>query len=281
MKNCVVLGSGRSGTSMVAGTLSAAGYYLGPNLLPATVSNPKGYFESRTVNEINELLLEDRVRNGWSTILPRRVTQWLPSGLRPFDLGQRWLAPIGEHGERPQEPAGEVIERMQACVDVEPFCLKDPRFSYTLDDWPPLREKHPVVVVVFRHPAVSVESIVKDSRNTDYLKRLRVDRQIALRSWMSNYEAVLANGASTDWLFLHYDQLLYGNGVDRLAGELAAPVTREFLDAALRRSSPARAVPHRALALYQELCRRAEFTDPDLDKSGLEDMSLSASRDPR
>jgi len=44
MKNCIILGSGRSGTSMVAGTLAKSGYFMGDNLYPARESNPKGFF---------------------------------------------------------------------------------------------------------------------------------------------------------------------------------------------------------------------------------------------
>jgi hypothetical protein len=45
-KSILVLGSGRSGTSLASGILSKAGYYMGENLMPATHTNPKGFFES-------------------------------------------------------------------------------------------------------------------------------------------------------------------------------------------------------------------------------------------
>ena len=49
MKDCIVLGSGRSGTSMVAGCLHGANYFMGDDLMPPTAGNPKGIFESYTV----------------------------------------------------------------------------------------------------------------------------------------------------------------------------------------------------------------------------------------
>ena len=64
MKNVIILGSGRSGTSMVAGTLAKAGYYMGEQLLPANKANPKGFFEDIEVNAINEDIL--------SSVAPRR-----------------------------------------------------------------------------------------------------------------------------------------------------------------------------------------------------------------
>ena len=44
-RNCLILGSGRSGTSMAAGILARAGYFMGAELWPADIGNPKGYFE--------------------------------------------------------------------------------------------------------------------------------------------------------------------------------------------------------------------------------------------
>jgi len=45
MKNIIILGSGRSGTSMVAGTLSNKNHFMGDDLLsPHEKSNPKGFF---------------------------------------------------------------------------------------------------------------------------------------------------------------------------------------------------------------------------------------------
>lgn len=43
MYNIIILGSGRSGTSMMAGTLAKAGYFMGERLLPRNNANPKGF----------------------------------------------------------------------------------------------------------------------------------------------------------------------------------------------------------------------------------------------
>ena len=56
-RNCLILGSGRSGTSMAAGILARAGYFMGAELWPADIGNPKGYFEDREVNKINDELI--------------------------------------------------------------------------------------------------------------------------------------------------------------------------------------------------------------------------------
>src|SRR6185437_1628887 len=56
-RNCLILGSGRSGTSMAAGILAQTGYFMGDDLWPADIGNPKGYFEDREVNTINDELI--------------------------------------------------------------------------------------------------------------------------------------------------------------------------------------------------------------------------------
>lgn len=58
-KITVVLGSGRSGTSVVAKALQSLGCYLGDDLTPGTLMNPKGFFEDNAiVFEINEKVIE-------------------------------------------------------------------------------------------------------------------------------------------------------------------------------------------------------------------------------
>ena len=63
LHNVLILGSGRSGTSMVAGLFRDSGYYLGFDLLAASAANPYGYFEDTGITEINNLLL--RWMLGW------------------------------------------------------------------------------------------------------------------------------------------------------------------------------------------------------------------------
>ena len=58
MRNAVNIGCGRSGTSMLAGILHQNGWSLGEDLyIEPSDSNPKGFFEDRDVNSINEELL--------------------------------------------------------------------------------------------------------------------------------------------------------------------------------------------------------------------------------
>jgi len=91
MHNVIILGSGRSGTSMVAGTLAKAGYFMGDHLYPGRESNPKGFFEDPEINGINEALLAQIVPKR-----PRLFGRWLFRS-RPLQW-QRWLGrvPVGK-----------------------------------------------------------------------------------------------------------------------------------------------------------------------------------------
>src|ERR1043165_10164717 len=104
MKNCLILGSGRSGTSMAAGSLAKAGYFMGENLIAARKSNPKGFFEDVEVNMINEELL--------GYVVPARKhllgIEFFPS--RPVE-GQRWLSCVPVETARSEEHTSELQSR--------------------------------------------------------------------------------------------------------------------------------------------------------------------------
>lgn len=244
MKNVIILGAGRSGTSAVAGMLARAGYYMGDNLWPARPMNPRGFFEDRDVNHINERLIE----SAW-----RRRYKWLPRFLRPRQPGewQRWLAaaPVGmTFRERPN--LRDPIRRLTA---QHPFCLKDPRFCYTLPVWLP-HLTNTVFVCVFRDPASAAESIVKACRTDPDMRGYRIGFRRALRVWTLMYRHVLEHHCRHgDWLFLDYNQLMDGTAAGRLARFTGATVDATFVDASLRRAASDRRVPATARAIYRQL----------------------------
>lgn len=256
MKNCIILGSGRSGTSMAAGVLRKAGYFMGTQLTLANETNPKGQFEDREINAINEEIL--------ATVLPAR-----PGGVigkaffksRPR-FGQRWLARV---------PLSSVItcplhlqEKMRQLVDHVPFCFKDPRFSYTLPAWRPL-VKQVVYVCIFRNPGAVVTSILKQAKIVEHLRDFRVTPKQAFEVWECMYSHILRKhyrqGGS--WLFLHYEQFLEGSAYSRLKGALGVNVDAAFVDSRLNRSEPLKEIPRRVLEIYKELCGLASYSSPD------------------
>ena len=250
MRNCVVLGSGRSGTSMVAGTLSGAGYFMGHRPMPPTSSNPKGYFESFDIQEINEELLAPVVPKR-----PRFLSRWLFRD-RP-GRNQLWLARVAVGTRIPGSSATNA--RIGAMVQNEPYCFKDPRFSYTLPAWRPFL-RNAVFICVFRDPASTAASILSDCADSRYLRDLFMDFERAVDVWTLMYRHILEihryDGA---WLFLHYNQGLTEEGIRRLEVFVEARLEGTFPDPALCRSFSNRSVPPQTRVLYEELCGLADF----------------------
>lgn len=250
MRSCLILGSGRSGTSMLAGILHSAGYYMGDQLLPPTSSNPKGYFEDRAVNHLNEDLLVQ--------LLP--VKPLGPRGrLYPWRLsyGHRWLADLDAASTVQSTP--EIETRMQAIVRQRPFCFKDPRFCYTLDCWRAALGDV-VFFCVFREPGRTAASMIADSRERLYLKDLRLSRSRALRVWTCMYSHVLdTHRHRGQWSFVHYDQILDGSAVPRIENFIETSVDVSFVDRSLKRSPASNSVSRRATDTYKQLCLLAKY----------------------
>jgi hypothetical protein len=249
MKNCFILGTGRSGTSMVAGTLSQAGYFMGTNLIPARDGNPKGFFEDIEVNKINEALLAQILPSR-----PRFIGRWLFKD-RPLS-GQRWLSQVPLNKEIPTTP--EIIERIKILVGQEPFCFKDPRFSYTLPVWRPYLNNIRYICV-FRDPYSTATSIIKEVKNEPHLHHFEIDFDRALDIWLLMYRHILKHRTEGEWLFLHYEQILNGEGLEKLASFTDAFVDRTFPDITLKRSFSEKLIPQKTAAIYHELCQLAGY----------------------
>ena len=140
----------------------------------------------------------------------------------------------------------------------QPFCFKDPRFCYTLPAWRPALGDA-VFICVFRHPADTAASIVKECASARYLRRLTMDFDIALEVWTLMYSHVLRQRDEGEWIFVHYDQVLAGDGLSRIADLLGTRLDGDFPDRALRRSRSDRPVPRETSELYEELCSIAGF----------------------
>jgi hypothetical protein len=239
-RNCLILGSGRSGTSMLAGTLRGSGYYMGERLIPPDESNPKGYFEDDEINAINEALL--------APVAPPRS--------RPA-YGWRWLAsvPVGAPVACPAETA----RRIEAQTSRSPFCFKDPRFCYTLPAWRPYLSDT-VFVCVFREPARTAHSIMKECRTAEYLQGLPMDFSMAVEVWTLMYRHILEVHARVgDWLFFHYEQLFDAVPLARLDASLGVATDRRFPDPKLKRSPGEGDVGPAAGKVYQWLCELASY----------------------
>jgi hypothetical protein len=132
-----------------------------------------------------------------------------------------------------------------------------------LPAWLPLLPPDTVFLCIFRHPGVTVQSILTECRGHDYMASLRIDAAGAYRVWCAMYGHVMAQYARPEltarWSFVHYDQVLSGDALPALADFLEAPLVHGFADPDLRRSRAAGPVPERAYALYGKLCRLAGY----------------------
>lgn len=256
MRNALILGSGRSGTSLVAGTLAKAGYFMGSHLWAPDAGNPKGYFEDEEVNRINEDIL--------TSVVPERPPnpriKWLVRDTMGY--WERWVAALPLRARITASP--EIERRIQKVVSRVPFCFKDPRLSYTLPKWQPFLQSRDVVfVVVFRHPLPCAESMLKEVHAKHPL--LAFDRRSALAVWESMYSHIVKmhypRGAARGerWLFLRYEELLGSDGaLKKLSRELDAPIDESFPDAKLNRSrARSFTLPRSIVELYEKLCSLA------------------------
>lgn len=243
MRDCVVVGCGRSGTSLAAGLLAGSGYDSGADLLPPDEGGPTGFYEARRVNDLNEALLAAydesfACRDGYS---------------RPLRDGERWLAVLPDGVE--VEPRPELVGAMARAVPSSPYVCKDPRFGYTLAGWLPVLEDA-LFVCVFRDPLETATSIARDVRYGD----LTVTVDAAVELWRAIYRRVLErHRGHGDWLFLHYRQLLDGSGVRRLAEATGTALDAELADPSLNRARAIGPPPASTAPLYDELCAGAGF----------------------
>ena len=249
-RSCFVLGSGRSGTSLLAGAIAHAGYFCGDDLIAPREANPKGFFEDRLVNRLNEQLLDPVIRN--------RPGPPYRTGSDPMTGGsQRWLAQLPVGTEVPL--IDELRPEIEALCAREPFCFKDPRFSYTLDAWRPCLRTEPVYLCVFREPGRTVTSILAEATQP-YLADLELEPGAALAVWTLMYRHILeTRRRQGEWVFVHYDQILDGSGLGRVEAALGTGVDRSFADPALKRSADRACLPPDAVRTYERLCELAGF----------------------
>ncbi|MFT7668008.1 MAG: glycosyltransferase involved in cell wall biosynthesis [Planctomycetota bacterium] len=242
--NVVIMGSGRSGTSMVAGTLANAGWFPGSNPYKGHASNPKGFYETAEINGLNEYLL---------------ASHWPEA--KPQGIMQRWL--IARDGQAKFQASSYLNVPIQRACAVQPFVIKDPRMCYTLDAWRPhLADAR--FVCIFRDPAVTASSMLTEVESAEYLSDLSVDADQALEIWSCMYARILEQHQHDgQWLFLHYEQLFTEEGLDRLEQFVGAPINRDFPEQRLSRSRPDHSIPAKVAGQYKELCQLANHTPSD------------------
>ena len=237
MHNIIILGTARSGTSLVTSLFRNAGCYCGDNYVPARVSNPTGFFEDSVVNQINDDIL--------ARIFLTKFLRRLPKMLRPRLISDRralWLA--APRFALPFVPK-RIIAMMRERVSRTPFCFKDPRFSVTLRYWRPWLPPETRFLVVFRDPHVTVNSMLREAEE-GFVPPIEMNARDAYKTWHRSYKTILS--ASLDgesWLFVNYNDVLNGSAVPAIAAFADASLETSLIDPRFSRSSGAQAASSR------------------------------------
>jgi tetratricopeptide (TPR) repeat protein len=249
----LILGAGRSGTSMLSGCLYNAGYFMGDNLYSPNYSNPKGFFENAVINGVNEeIILETRRKND-SKIFTHQ----------PLERGQMWLEVFKEGVKIYASRATE--EKISKLLSHEGFCYKDPRFSYTLPIWMKYL-KNMRFMVIFREPILTINSTIKECKQRKYLQSVVMNNKRALEIWLAMYRGILKlSKGNENWMFVHYNQLFKKEKLTEIEQFLQTEIDKDFPDPNLKRSKPEGVIFADADILYRELCDRAEFAGGERD----------------
>jgi hypothetical protein len=153
----------------------------------------------------------------------------------------------------------EIARRIEAQTARAPFCFKDPRFCHTLAVWRPFLAGA-VFLCVFREPARTANSIVKECRTADYLEGLPMDFASAVEVWALMYRHILEVHQHTgEWLFLHYEQLLDHSALSRVEAALGVTADRCFPEPNLKRSPADGDAGAAAREVYEQLCELAGY----------------------
>lgn len=191
----IVTGSGRSGTSTVAGTLKRLGLHVPQPEMPADETNPRGFYEPIWVVEFHKRILNS---------IPARTNDARPHAAEEIRAAasspevreelRTWLAEqVAEVG-----PGGQLA-------------IKDPRTFWVHELWSSVADELGIdlsFLTMLRHPAEVVQS-----RETHYLSNqtdeFRRTRQTAnLAGWVNAaYETEVATRARPR-TFVRYTDLL-------------------------------------------------------------------------
>ena len=248
-RSVLICGAGRSGTSCLAGMFGPDTHRHGLDLYEPSPSNPKGFFENRQVNDLNE-----------SILMQSAVAHLGPEGARAllqgFTPGQLWLARWPD--AMPTRWNAEQRRDVAQAVAQAPFCLKDPRFSVTAQAW---LEQAPdaVLLSIHRPPAVTAESVLRECRSSTYLRDLRISVADAFAVWRQTYRRIVKlyrSGAEV--VFLRYEDLFDAARLQQLEAVVRAPLRRDFAEAHLNRTQPTVAADAECKALHALLDALAE-----------------------
>ena len=253
MKNTIILGTGRSGTSLVAGLFSESVESYGGKTYLGNQSNPYGYFETADVNTINNELIAH-------ALYPPRMYQLLRRYYPKYysDPAMYWLLP-GNAGWKMKTPDA-IRKRIDKLCEVHPFCLKDPRFTLTLSHWKPSLPPDTAYIVVFRDPSRTVDSVTRflSDHHADQVKPTEAQ---LYKQWFVSYRRLMKIASSNreNFFFLNTEDLS-NFPLDEFEQFVDGSLARERIDPSVRRSAPTKtdsAMMNKCSSVFEQLCGEA------------------------
>ncbi len=254
----VVLGMHRSGTSAMARVLSLSGAQLPNDLYPAGPDNERGFWESKSVIQLDEEIL-DGVDSGWDDIFAGRPRRYLSNFDRVF-----------------RHKAEAVLA--SAYSDAELIVLKDPRINVLSGFWDSaLRAQgyEPIYVTMVRNPLEVAASL---------RERNKIPTEQGLLMWLDHMLAAERDTRHAKRLFVSYDDLLHDWRVclDRVERTAGIPLPRRtstasnaierflspslkhqrFLETEVRDVEDLRGIAFQAYAWFNAAAHEQEPVDP-------------------
>ncbi|MFM7086890.1 MAG: glycosyltransferase [Cyanobium sp.] len=182
----LVTGMHRSGTSMLAGLLHACGGRVAQDLMPASLDNPSGYWESRSVVQFNNNLLKS-LGGHWNNYAP---------------IDRNWT--VSAEASSYREEALHILETAYLLTSGNPspslLILKDPRLCRLLPFWLSCCEQigfSVTVVLMIRHPIEVALSLLQRLRSETFRPAAIASLQTSLLLWMRyNLDAIRDIGST-------------------------------------------------------------------------------------
>lgn len=246
--NCLILGAGRSGTSLTALLLARAGYHVCSRSNPADEGNPFGYFEDLDVIATNEAILKSTYRSARQRF--SRALEHKPNISRPG----AWLLDLDYRRLRDVHLGSAHEKKFRKFFARAPFAYKDPRFSFTLGALARLIPANTGYICIFRHPLPTVSSTKKHALRN----RVALDDRYCLDVWEAHYRCLLEQQRQVGgrWLFVSYETLIGGNAISRMEEFLNVQLDHGLVKRDLSRCQADGVVPKQVLELFEMLKER-------------------------
>jgi hypothetical protein len=242
-----VLGMHRSGTSAITGMLAQAGFAAPLDQMPANTVNPKGFWESLSIFELNEDFL-GKMESHWISSLP------LPEGWSESISAREWRTSLIN-----------VISETYAGAELP--AIKDPRFCTLIPGLEPWLESRLIdtsFIIPIRNPLEVYKSLMK-AHGTDLYKSLRL--------WIHSIQTAEKATRNHRRTFISFDSLIQDSS-NALAACLKLVEPDPNLKNTLSMSSSDHKDRHedisQAVAFIDKNLRRqwGEIIEQDLAKTG-------------